>query len=138
MVKSILKRGERESSSRKYSFSDGRLKWDEDNLQLSELQKTATMKIDEPKTPYVHYCDREEGEESESASEMSLIELEEGGEEEEEAEGEEEEEVSEYEQEEQRERREEQEHREEFSRHRSAHYDMREAMAKAKQLLQEE
>ncbi|KAG5461490.1 MAG: hypothetical protein BJ554DRAFT_6308 [Olpidium bornovanus] len=32
-----------------------RLKWDEDNLLLTEAQKAATMKIDEPKTPYVRY-----------------------------------------------------------------------------------
>jgi len=29
-----------------------RLVWDEDNLNLNELQKSSTMKITEPKTPY--------------------------------------------------------------------------------------
>ncbi|KAK9763541.1 hypothetical protein K7432_009686 [Basidiobolus ranarum] len=32
-----------------------KLKWDEDNLLLTEAQKDSTMKIDEPKTPYVRY-----------------------------------------------------------------------------------
>ncbi|KAF9137789.1 hypothetical protein BGX30_009900 [Mortierella sp. GBA39] len=32
-----------------------RLKWDEENLTITEAQKDSTMKIDEPKTPYVHY-----------------------------------------------------------------------------------
>ncbi|GAA5918379.1 hypothetical protein JCM1841_003934 [Sporobolomyces salmonicolor] len=31
------------------------LAWDEANLTLNELQKDSTMKIDEPKTPYVRY-----------------------------------------------------------------------------------
>lgn len=32
-----------------------RLKWDEDNLMITEAQKDSTMKISEPKTPYIHY-----------------------------------------------------------------------------------
>ncbi|KAJ3193198.1 hypothetical protein HK101_005266 [Irineochytrium annulatum] len=32
-----------------------RLRWDEDNLMLTESQKNSTMKITEPKTPYIHY-----------------------------------------------------------------------------------
>ncbi|KAI8373006.1 uncharacterized protein BYT42DRAFT_500886 [Radiomyces spectabilis] len=32
-----------------------RLTWDEANLQLTEAQKNATMKVDEPKTPYIRY-----------------------------------------------------------------------------------
>ncbi|CAG8556071.1 11041_t:CDS:2 [Acaulospora morrowiae] len=32
-----------------------KLKWDEDNIQLTEVQKSSTMKITEPKTPYIHY-----------------------------------------------------------------------------------
>jgi len=35
--------------------ADNRLKWDEDNLLLNESQRDATMKIDEPKTPFVHH-----------------------------------------------------------------------------------
>ncbi|KAG0315483.1 hypothetical protein BGZ97_008187 [Linnemannia gamsii] len=31
------------------------LKWDEENLIITEAQKDSTMKIDEPKTPFVHY-----------------------------------------------------------------------------------
>lgn len=32
-----------------------RLRWDEENLIITEAQKDSTMKIDEPKTPFVHY-----------------------------------------------------------------------------------
>ncbi|ORY34999.1 hypothetical protein BCR39DRAFT_515999 [Naematelia encephala] len=32
-----------------------RLKWDEENLLETEIQKDSLMKIDEPKTPYVRY-----------------------------------------------------------------------------------
>ncbi|RHZ55464.1 hypothetical protein Glove_415g34 [Diversispora epigaea] len=32
-----------------------KLKWDEDNIQLTESQKNSTMKISEPKTPFIHY-----------------------------------------------------------------------------------
>lgn len=31
------------------------LRWDEANLELTESQKDSTMKVDEPKTPYVRY-----------------------------------------------------------------------------------
>lgn len=45
-----------------------RLRWDEANLYLTEQDRTAKMKIDEPKTPYVaHYNpddDMDEGDES--------------------------------------------------------------------------
>lgn len=34
-----------------------RLKWDEVNLYLTEQERTSTMKIDEPKTPYVKQYD---------------------------------------------------------------------------------
>ncbi|GAA5884245.1 hypothetical protein JCM3774_003590, partial [Rhodotorula dairenensis] len=33
----------------------GQLAWDEANLSLNDLQKDSTMKITEPKTPYVRY-----------------------------------------------------------------------------------
>lgn len=39
-----------------------RLKWDEANLYLAEQEKSATMKIDEPKTPYAKRYDPEEDE----------------------------------------------------------------------------
>ncbi|KAI8881398.1 hypothetical protein K501DRAFT_223058 [Backusella circina FSU 941] len=32
-----------------------RLRWDEANLEITEAQKDSTMKVDEPKTPYVRY-----------------------------------------------------------------------------------
>ncbi|KAK3808798.1 MAG: hypothetical protein J3Q66DRAFT_288424, partial [Benniella sp.] len=31
------------------------LKWDEENLAITEAQKDSTMKIDEPRTPFVRY-----------------------------------------------------------------------------------
>jgi protein phosphatase inhibitor 2 len=37
--------------------SSQRLKWDEANLYLTEQERTSTMKIDEPKTPYVKQYD---------------------------------------------------------------------------------
>lgn len=40
-----------------------RLKWDEANLYLTEQEKSATMKIDEPKTPYAKHYDPTEDEE---------------------------------------------------------------------------
>jgi protein phosphatase inhibitor 2 len=39
-----------------------RLKWDEANLYLTEQEKSATMKIDEPKTPYAKQYDPTEDE----------------------------------------------------------------------------
>ncbi|KAJ2771524.1 hypothetical protein IWQ57_002179 [Coemansia nantahalensis] len=32
-----------------------RLRWDEDNLKITEAQKDAKMKVDEPKTPFIRY-----------------------------------------------------------------------------------
>lgn len=40
-----------------------RLKWDEANLYLTEQEKSSTMKIDEPKTPYAKRYDPSEDEE---------------------------------------------------------------------------
>jgi protein phosphatase inhibitor 2 len=34
---------------------DHTLTWDEQNIALHEVQKDSTMKINEPKTPYVRY-----------------------------------------------------------------------------------
>jgi protein phosphatase inhibitor 2 len=39
-----------------------RLKWDEANLYLTEQEKSSTMKIDEPKTPYARRYDPAEDE----------------------------------------------------------------------------
>lgn len=39
-----------------------RLKWDEANLYLTEQEKSSTMKIDEPKTPYAKHYDPTEDE----------------------------------------------------------------------------
>ncbi|KAF9111986.1 hypothetical protein BGX27_004167 [Mortierella sp. AM989] len=50
-VKGILKR----PASRQQHERTPRLKWDEENLTITEAQKDSTMKIDEPKTPYVYY-----------------------------------------------------------------------------------
>ncbi|OJI88295.1 hypothetical protein ASPTUDRAFT_196624 [Aspergillus tubingensis CBS 134.48] len=69
------------SSSRRQSLasihghhdeSSPRLKWDEANLYLTEQEKTAKMKIDEPKTPYAPRYDPAE-DEDELAGEESLI-----------------------------------------------------------------
>jgi protein phosphatase inhibitor 2 len=63
------------SSSRRQSLAsavDGqdeaspRLRWDEANLYLAEQEKTAKMKIDEPKTPYAPRYDPAEDEEEEA------------------------------------------------------------------------
>ena len=40
-----------------------RLKWDEANLYLTEQEKSSTMKIDEPKTPYAKRYNPEEDDE---------------------------------------------------------------------------
>ncbi|KAF8928086.1 hypothetical protein EDD21DRAFT_361202 [Dissophora ornata] len=52
-VKGILKKTT--SSCHQPDENTPRLKWDEENLIITEAQKDSTMKIDEPKTPYVHY-----------------------------------------------------------------------------------
>lgn len=56
-----------------------RLKWDEANLYLTEQERTSTMKIDEPKTPYVpHYNPDEEDDDVEmgiDAGDLAVDEL---------------------------------------------------------------
>ncbi|KAJ3334105.1 hypothetical protein HDU76_010227 [Blyttiomyces sp. JEL0837] len=49
MPRGILKQ------SKDQGGSSSRLRWDEDNLMITESQKNATMKITEPKTPFIHY-----------------------------------------------------------------------------------
>jgi protein phosphatase inhibitor 2 len=45
------------------------LKWDEANLYLTEQEKTAKMKIDEPKTPYAPHYDPSQDEDEEMEAE---------------------------------------------------------------------
>ncbi|KAI2608133.1 uncharacterized protein GGS25DRAFT_262167 [Hypoxylon fragiforme] len=45
--------------------SNQRLKWDEANLYLTEQERTATMKITEPKTPYARHYEPSEDEDDE-------------------------------------------------------------------------
>ncbi|KAJ2815350.1 hypothetical protein IWW50_006852, partial [Coemansia erecta] len=52
------------------------LRWDEENLRITEAEKSATMKIDEPRTPYIRYnpendVDLEDMEELKLASDIS-------------------------------------------------------------------
>ncbi|KAL2810180.1 hypothetical protein BJX63DRAFT_323202 [Aspergillus granulosus] len=51
------------SSHSHHDDNSPRLKWDEANLYLAEQEKTAKMKIDEPKTPYAPRYDPTEDEE---------------------------------------------------------------------------
>ncbi|POS87214.1 hypothetical protein EPUL_002255 [Erysiphe pulchra] len=58
----------RRTSNQNGTSTDGedlsmRLKWDEANLYLTEQERTSTMKIDEPKTPYARQYDPAEDEE---------------------------------------------------------------------------
>lgn len=59
--------GSRRTSSSTRSVPDEennmRLKWDEANLYFTEQEKSSTMKIDEPKTPYAQHYDPSEDEE---------------------------------------------------------------------------
>ncbi|KAI4254381.1 MAG: hypothetical protein L6R42_007218 [Xanthoria sp. 1 TBL-2021] len=55
----------RQSSNTGDINPEGRLKWDEANLYLAEQAKSATMKIDEPKTPYAKRYEPTEEEEAE-------------------------------------------------------------------------
>ncbi|KAG9068453.1 hypothetical protein KI688_010723 [Linnemannia hyalina] len=51
-VKGILKKA---TTAQSEVNAPSRLKWDEENLIITEAQKDSTMKIDEPKTPFIHY-----------------------------------------------------------------------------------
>ncbi|KAL8992925.1 MAG: hypothetical protein Q9169_006731 [Polycauliona sp. 2 TL-2023] len=55
----------RQSSNTGDINPEGRLKWDEANLYLAEQEKSATMKIDEPKTPYAQRYEPTQEEEAE-------------------------------------------------------------------------
>ncbi|KAI9495994.1 hypothetical protein BDB00DRAFT_180242 [Zychaea mexicana] len=52
-IKGILKR--KSTSAGDGTEAARGLKWDEANLEMNEEQKDSTMKIDEPKTPYIRY-----------------------------------------------------------------------------------
>ncbi|EIM22435.1 hypothetical protein WALSEDRAFT_16947 [Wallemia mellicola CBS 633.66] len=49
--KSILKNTQGDNSQKE----DHGLTWDEENIAVTESQKDSTMKVTEPKTPYVKY-----------------------------------------------------------------------------------
>jgi len=53
----------RQSLASQHDENEPRLKWDEANLYLTEQERTAKMKIDEPKTPYAPHYDPAEDEE---------------------------------------------------------------------------
>lgn len=52
----------RQSSASQHDENQPRLQWDEANLYLTEQERTAKMKIDEPKTPYAPHYDPAEDE----------------------------------------------------------------------------
>ncbi|KAK2874926.1 hypothetical protein FQN49_001947 [Arthroderma sp. PD_2] len=52
--------GSRASNGDEGTENSPRLKWDEANLYLTEQERSSTMKIDEPKTPYVPHYDYNE------------------------------------------------------------------------------
>ncbi|PGH27178.1 hypothetical protein AJ80_01135 [Polytolypa hystricis UAMH7299] len=53
-----------------------RLKWDEANLYLTEQDRTSTMKIDEPKTPYAPHYNMDDDEDEDDDVEMGGIDAE--------------------------------------------------------------
>jgi len=62
ILKNVTRNNNNNSSSSSSSSSQPQsqtqshgLAWDEANLSLNEVQKDSTMKITEPKTPYVRY-----------------------------------------------------------------------------------
>ncbi|KAF3479489.1 uncharacterized protein GIQ15_06465 [Arthroderma uncinatum] len=68
----------RKSSSSKASNGDEeadnspRLKWDEANLYLTEQERSSTMEIDEPKTPYVQNYDYHEEEDMDLGADIGF------------------------------------------------------------------
>lgn len=52
--------------------SSQRLKWDEANLYLTEQERTSTMKIDEPKTPYAKHYDPAEDPSDEEDNDIAV------------------------------------------------------------------
>ena len=55
-------------------MNEMRLKWDEANLYLTEQEKSSTMKIDEPKTPYAkHYDPAEDDDEMRTLDAQEIV-----------------------------------------------------------------
>lgn len=52
--------------------SSQRLKWDEANLYLTEQERSSTMKIDEPKTPYAKHYDPAEDPSDEEDNDVAV------------------------------------------------------------------
>ncbi|KAL3423141.1 glc8 protein [Phlyctema vagabunda] len=63
------------ASSANDDENNQRLKWDEANLYLTEQEKSATMKIDEPKTPYAKHYEPSEDEEEEEVPMLDADEI---------------------------------------------------------------
>lgn len=60
--------------------TDARIKWDEANLYLTEQERTSTMKITEPKTPYArHYDPAEDPSDDDGDVDMTGVERGSGG-----------------------------------------------------------
>ena len=53
--------------------NNARLKWDEANLYLTEQEKSSTMRIDEPKTPYARRYEPDEDEEEDVSRDEGLV-----------------------------------------------------------------
>lgn len=64
---SVSRRTSSNASATVQATEDGmRLKWDEANLYLTEQEKSSTMRIDEPKTPYVNRYEPSDDEDGEA------------------------------------------------------------------------
>ncbi|PVU99198.1 hypothetical protein BB559_000919 [Furculomyces boomerangus] len=54
-LRGILKKSNLKSEKNEKNEKSAQLKWDEENIRITELQKDSKMKIDEPPTPYIRY-----------------------------------------------------------------------------------
>jgi protein phosphatase inhibitor 2 len=74
VARTSLARRRSSNSGEDENTNDQRLKWDEANLYLTEQEKSSTMKIDEPKTPYAkHYNPAEDEEEMHTLDAGDLV-----------------------------------------------------------------